>query len=407
MINLSFLNDRAPYFILSHLRLFLMSTLLITGTAASQVDLPLENVRVEKRTDPMGREYYLYLPGTIDPDRIYWLVCHAHGYQRQGSDAVVELKHFVSHGDCISVSPTFPSEGYQFLGKGSGDQLIGIMKQLSQQYHLHSKLLVFGHSGGGQFAHRFALEHPELVVGCGSFSSGTWSTGGTYHSLNQAADSLPIAISCGELDTEKSVPESPMDRYTWFKKFSQLLQTRKFFFKTKSWPETNHSGNHKGQEDLAFEAFLLGACGMLPQEEAHYDDQIKAIEKNISLENFPEAAADLKKLQENVKSRSKKTLRASLLADDWHINEKALAKCVKAGVAFVEEETDRLQKKMNSSAIAKVETLLQQGTPSAIQELQKFQPLSTHWSQDIQYRISTALRMNHSGASITAAPSQN
>jgi len=36
-------------------------------------------------------------------------------------------------------------------------------------------ILVFGFSAGGQFAHRFAQQYPQLVAACAAYSSGSWT----------------------------------------------------------------------------------------------------------------------------------------------------------------------------------------------------------------------------------------
>ncbi|MEI6417258.1 MAG: hypothetical protein WCO92_06020, partial [Verrucomicrobiota bacterium] len=90
---------------------------------------PLLFSNVEMMKCPMGRDYDLYLPEKIDPDRTYWLVCYVHGAHGTAQDDIKSLQHFVDHSDCIAVAPSF-ARGFQLLKNGTDQQLIGILHQL-------------------------------------------------------------------------------------------------------------------------------------------------------------------------------------------------------------------------------------------------------------------------------------
>ncbi|MBM3857433.1 MAG: hypothetical protein FJ390_05655 [Verrucomicrobia bacterium] len=352
---------------------------------------------VEQMKCPMGRDYDLYLPKKIDPNRTYWLVCYVHGSNGAACDDVPSLQHFVEQGDCIGVAPSF-AHGFQLLKNGTDAQLIGILHQLSEKYKLHPKLFVYGHSAGSQFSHRFTMRHPDLVVGCEACSSGTWATGGIYQSPNLAAQNIPIAIACGADDVEKrgaviariangaavaapAVREHPFyararkmyqrvvrfvraryagaranrraliqsddpgwTRIEWFEKFSQMLQQESFFFKAKTFSGEQHNVQQREQTALAMESFLLGTSGMLPEERATYDSVIAAIEQNRAEGKSELVEKGLQQLQEMVATRSKETLRMTLLSHDWHINEAALGQCLRASKEFVDEEIMLIRK---------------------------------------------------------------
>ena len=365
---------------------------------------------VQKMNCPMNRDYYLYLPGKIDPNRTYWLVCYVHGSNGHAQSDVASLQDFVARGDCIGVAPSF-AKGFQLLKNGTDEQLIGILHQLSQQYKLHTKIFVFGHSAGGQFSHRFTLRHPDYVIGCEACSSGTWATGGVYQSLTQGAKTIPIAIGCGEEDRgeigttiailgngnaedmhstrenhhwgvlrmhhhdagfsidfpgvrcanassnhmERQRSEDPgWNRIEWFQKFSQLLEQGNFFFKAKTFPNELHDIHKPEQEDLAMEAFLLGTCGMLPQERATYDATIATIKKNIAAGTSDITESDFQKLQDDVTTRSKDAVRKTLLSQGWYVNEAALDQCLLSAQQFVNEETIYLQQQAKESGKARL-----------------------------------------------------
>ena len=357
----------------------------------------IASASVQEMRDPLGRDYCLYLPEKIDPARTYWLVCYVHGSggpNAYGKPNIPALLDFVARGDCIGVAPSFPS-GFQLLKNRTDEQLIAILHQLSQRYHLHTKLFVFGHSAGSQYSHRFALKHPDLVVGCEACSSGTWATGGVYQSLNDAAITIPMAVACGSADQDRRGTviarlannnnlhgESPQNgnqqarrynnrlrfggsgirhqmanrryqqnqvqqarsedpgwtRIEWFKKFTQQLEQRKFFFKAHIFPGDMHNVPMKEQESLALEPFLLGTSGMLPQERGTYDAAIATIKKNKADGKTDLVTSGLQQLRHDVDSRSKETVRAALLAQGWHVNEAALDQCLISSEQFVNEE---------------------------------------------------------------------
>jgi predicted esterase len=90
-------------------------------------------------------------------------------------------------------------------------QLIAIAKDVGKTYKLQPKLFVAAFSDGSQYAHRFMLKHPQLVVGCAAHSGGTWETGG----VNPAGKAIPFVMSCGEKDPGKSFPKATYGRLEW------------------------------------------------------------------------------------------------------------------------------------------------------------------------------------------------
>ncbi|MFZ4115668.1 MAG: hypothetical protein ACOYK6_02970 [Chthoniobacterales bacterium] len=335
--------------------LFLISLTLLHALPVKQdrkpaADVQTQIIGVNKDKHP----HYLYLPATRDPNRTYWLVCYAHGAHDFGHDNIVSLKYFVERGDCIGLAPSF-DEGFQLLENGTDVQLTQLFDQLKKQYNLHDKLFIFGHSGGGQFAHRFMMRYPDLVIGCAASSSGTWATGGkVYHEINTAAQNIPLAISCGSNDQARiggiierlstQYSETASDgrqnpgwtRNEWFWQFQEQLEEGNFFFKEKEISGAAHRIEETEQEQLALEAFLLGTSGMLPEERAWYDKGIAMIQNNSA--NHELVNQELEQLNQKVESRSKESLGKTLEAQGWHFSTQALECCMKAAKEFVGEE---------------------------------------------------------------------
>lgn len=245
----------------------------------------------EKLACPMGREYYLYAADDVAaqaPPRTRWLVVGVHGHRGNGKGAS-GLAGWTGKGNTVVVGPSFP-DGYQGLAHDTDKQLIGIFAELKKRFRLHPKMFVYGFSGGSQFAHRFALKHPGLVVGCSAHSGGSWEK-----QADPAAAGIPFALSCGENDTGKSVPASPLGRLDWFKDFVGTLNAGPFTFKARTWPGVGH-GKSPGSAQLTEECFRLSTTGMHEPQRREAEAEIDAIEAEVAGGRFAAALARIRGL---------------------------------------------------------------------------------------------------------------
>jgi hypothetical protein len=363
-----YLRKHISLFFLIFLSTFL-STDLTHGESGSALDC--NSQIIEKKKCPMNRDYFLYLPKTLDPNRTYWLVSYVHGAYGFGRDDIRSLKHFVELGNCIGVAPSFGS-GFQLLENKTDEQLIGILHQLRATYKLHPKIFLYGHSAGGQFSHRFMLKHPDLVIGCEACSSGTWATGGKFGSIlsnshNEldshdrcATQNIPIAIACGSKDQgnvgyriqllssqdPSGFPPSvgnkheisTFNRVQWFKEFEHQLHQGNFFYKSKLFCGEGHYVDESEQEALALESFSLGTCGMLPEEKFFFNGEFAEIKKDISNQKCDFNDKRLQQLKLQMEERSTMSLEKKLTTCGWHVNEHALEQCHQALKEFLDEE---------------------------------------------------------------------
>lgn len=191
--------------------------------------------------DAQGRDFWVYTPDEIDPDKTYTLVVGVHGFRGNGKGAAGYAK-WVNQYDVIVLGASYNNDGYQYLQHGSDEQTVALVKQLRQDYKLHEKIFIAGFSGGAQYAHRFAMKYPDLVAGCAAHSGGTWATGDYAERAvpNPKARGVVFVISCGEKDTGKSFGEAPMGRLEWAKKYAGMLEEGGFVYDAKWVPDVAH-----------------------------------------------------------------------------------------------------------------------------------------------------------------------
>ena len=291
----------------------ILFALLVLGSLSA-------SAKEEKRTCPMDREYFLYAPDTVDPARTYWLVVGVHGAGGKG-DGAGGLADWAKRGDCIVVGPSFPN-GYQGLGLDTDKQLIGIFKQLRESYKLHDKLFVAGFSGGAQFAHRFTLAHPDLVVGCAAHSAGTWATGDDHGpvGLNKEAAGVPFVISCGQADTTKSVPQAPFTRIEWAHRFEAALKDAGYTYKAAYWPGVGHQVT-KDAMAMTEECYRLSTTGLYPAQRKEVDALFVPVEDLVKAGKYDAAARKLETVAPAyVELRKKQKAAPKPAAEDagWH-----------------------------------------------------------------------------------------
>lgn len=202
------------------------------------------------RRGPMGREYWLLVPARLDRSRPAHLVVLAHGFRGQGGDILWLRRAFAAFRDCVFLAPSFP-EGFQLLQRETDSQLLRLFAQLRRELELHPQLFVCGFSAGAQFAHRFAMRHPDKVLGCAAHAGGTWGP-----ELNPAARSVPMSLSCGLEDTARSSLGQTQTRveaaHAWFARLAEAG----FHIKARLLPGLGHATS-PATEALIAECYAL------------------------------------------------------------------------------------------------------------------------------------------------------
>lgn len=189
--------------------------------------------------------YCLYVPDGFDETgtETYPLAVVVHGSLRnaaEGRDAFID---FAEREQCVILAPLFPCgieephdvHNYKFIAYRDirfDLVLLAMIDEVATTYRLQrDRFLLFGFSGGGHFAHRFAFLHPErlLAVAVGAPGSVTllrddrdyWvGIRNVAQIFGQPVDltalrTVPVLLVIGSEDTETWEITIPRDNPTW------------------------------------------------------------------------------------------------------------------------------------------------------------------------------------------------
>ena len=140
---------------------------LLVGSATSPLRAAAKGARVTVISyGPL--QAWCFVPAELDSARAPMVAVH--GISRNAIEHLEAFSPYASQTGRMLIAPLFSQErfdGYQRLDQGTiraDDALIGLTAKLGWHYGLtHQQFDLFGFSGGAQFAHRFALHHPQLV----------------------------------------------------------------------------------------------------------------------------------------------------------------------------------------------------------------------------------------------------
>ena len=264
----------------------------------------------EKRKCKMGRDYWLYTPDNLDKSKTYWLVVGVHGFRGKGAGAAGLANWINKLDDVIVIGPSFPSTGpyYQLLQGATDKQLINIHKKLSDEFKLHSKMFLYGFSGGAQYVHRFTSKHYKKVIGVSAHSGGTWDRAPSKGSV-----SVLWTVSCGLKDTSISTGAN-MSRIDFFRTFYKKMDKGKFTSK----PFVTNMGHRRNKLVLqnTEECFRVATTGLF--------DYQREVTKGMSISERERYIREDKKLLEKEFKDGKNTYQLKVNKDGWTVESSAL-----------------------------------------------------------------------------------
>lgn len=118
----------------------------------------------------VGAGYLLHVPPSAGPDSP--ILVSIHGITRNAGEHVRRFSPLATENGAIVVAPVFELprfRDYQRLGRpGRGERADLALRAILGEVRVRTgcrarKCHLFGYSGGGQFAHRFAMAYPEEV----------------------------------------------------------------------------------------------------------------------------------------------------------------------------------------------------------------------------------------------------
>jgi len=138
--------------------------------------------RILERELDDRHKYFLYVPRDLRPDSP--LLVSIHGISRNARQHVEAFTRLAERQSVVVMAPVFTDYrygDYQRLGRrGRGSRADLALQRLAShvifEWKLASaKFYLYGHSGGAQFAHRYAMAYPHDVAGLGLSAAG-WYT---------------------------------------------------------------------------------------------------------------------------------------------------------------------------------------------------------------------------------------
>ena len=128
------------------------------------------SVQLRQLADDPAQKYYLYLPAVAKRDTP--IVFCVHGISRNAAEHARCFAPVAAAYGTILVAPVFAASrfpDYQRLGRrGRGMRADLMLNRIADEVEAvamltSSRRLFFGHSGGGQFVHRYVMAHPAKV----------------------------------------------------------------------------------------------------------------------------------------------------------------------------------------------------------------------------------------------------
>ncbi|HEY7690131.1 MAG TPA: PHB depolymerase family esterase [Dongiaceae bacterium] len=152
------------------------------AAVAARADSDSKRGRILQRELDDRHNYFVYAPRGLRPDSP--LLVSVHGISRNARDHVEAFTRMADRYDAMILAPVFTDYrygDYQRLGRrGRGSRADLALQRLAShvifEWGLASaKFYLYGHSGGAQFAHRYAMAYPQDVAAVGVSAAG-WYT---------------------------------------------------------------------------------------------------------------------------------------------------------------------------------------------------------------------------------------
>jgi pimeloyl-ACP methyl ester carboxylesterase len=149
------------------------------------------------------REYYVYVPASAGQNA--GMAVLIHGISCNAAEQILRFVDEAELRGIVLVAPLFERTKYgkyqQVIDRQTGIRsdlaLLEIVERVAKQTGADdSKFNLFGFSGGSQFAHRFAMLHPDRVASCVCASAGWYTFPDGARCYPQGIGSHPLDGGC-------------------------------------------------------------------------------------------------------------------------------------------------------------------------------------------------------------------
>lgn len=159
--------------VVSNIIMILSLATALTMTPSAHAKEVIASGQVLDRTLANGSKarYFLYVPPSVSPHPPLFVTVH--GISRNAREHAKLFASFADQYGVVVLAPLFPAqtfEDYQRLGRRedaehAGQVLEAMVDEVGKLTGAKTeRFFLFGYSGGGQFAHRYAMAHPERVA---------------------------------------------------------------------------------------------------------------------------------------------------------------------------------------------------------------------------------------------------
>ncbi len=197
------------------MKVLIVTTGILAAAASHASDLPAQiavqaaqpGAALELRLprDEEGIPYYLYVPNRVDPEALPLVTVH--GISRGADEHLVAFAASAERSGRVLIAPLFSEaqcRRYQrvIVDRCQADRaLFATLREVAEATGVEvDRFDLFGFSGGAQFAHRFALLHPERVARLAVSSAG-------WYTLPDTLDAYPYGLAPGPRASQRFRPK--------------------------------------------------------------------------------------------------------------------------------------------------------------------------------------------------------
>ena len=177
----------------------------LRAQTAAQAALPNSATELRLPQDEEGVPYYLYVPGKVDPEAP--VLVTVHGISRGADEHLEAFAPWAERSGRVLVAPLFSEaqcRRYQkvIVDRCQADRaLFATLREVAEVTGVEiDHFDLFGFSGGAQFAHRFALLHPERVARLAVSSAG-------WYTLPDPGETYPYGLASGPRAAQRFRPK--------------------------------------------------------------------------------------------------------------------------------------------------------------------------------------------------------